>query len=72
MRREPENALRQIDAYHCILRHGCRPFLLQWLYSTIMAHCDAVEGGRQPPHLQSGPQPLNSDEFQTQPRRRSG
>ena len=54
-------------------------YLFSWVPSfhpsgcnaTILAHCDAVEGGRQPPHLQSGPQPLNATQFQTQPRCRS-
>ncbi|MBB6457878.1 lytic transglycosylase domain-containing protein, partial [Acetobacter lovaniensis] len=29
----------------------CRPFAQSFLPTTILAHCDAVRGGRQPPHL---------------------
>jgi hypothetical protein len=41
----------QIHADHRIFRHGCRPFRSVAFNTTSLAHCDAVWGGRQPPHL---------------------
>ena len=46
-----KNILGQIHADHDSLRHGCRPFRSVVLNTTFLAHRDAVEGGRQPPHL---------------------
>lgn len=48
---ELENALCQVRANHHILCNGCRPFCFVVLSTTILAHCDAVWSGRQPPHL---------------------
>lgn len=47
------NMLCQVHANHRIFRHGCRPFRSVAVNNTILAHCDAVWGGRQPPHLTS-------------------
>jgi Transposase DDE domain len=47
-----ENMLCQIHTNHPILRHGCRPFRSVASNTTLLAHHDAVWGGRQPPHLE--------------------
>jgi hypothetical protein len=41
---ELENILCQIHSDHHIFSHGCRPFRLVVLSTTILAHCDAVWG----------------------------
>src|SRR5690606_41091672 len=46
-----DDIFRQIHADHDSLRHGCRPFHPVAVDATILAHSDAVRGGRQPPHL---------------------
>lgn len=50
-RMDLKTVLCQIDSDHRILRHGCRPFCSVAVNTTSLAHCDAVERGRQPPHL---------------------
>ena len=46
-----KDILCQIHPDHRIFCHGCRPFRSVAFNTTILAHCDAVWGGRQPPHL---------------------
>src|SRR3546814_18247353 len=41
----------QIYSEHCNFCHGCRPFRSVAVNTTVLAHFDAVWGGRQPPHL---------------------
>jgi hypothetical protein len=38
-----------------ILKHTFRPFRSVAVITTTLAHCDAVWGGRQPPHLPRSP-----------------
>jgi hypothetical protein len=46
-----KNSFCQIHPNHRIFRHGCRPFRSVAVNTTTLAHCDAVWGRRQPPHL---------------------
>src|SRR3546814_7020248 len=43
--------LCHIYSDHCNFCHGCRPFRSVAVNTTVLAHFDAVWGGRQPPHL---------------------
>src|SRR3546814_5922039 len=43
--------LCHIYSDHCNFCHVCRPFRSVAVNTTVLAHFDAVWGGRQPPHL---------------------